>query len=176
MSDGAVLDAVMEDRGTIVPGYDKDKKPFPAWTVYFECGDIAAYNQHDVRLLRAGEPAAESLRRFLGHLGFEAREEDFPVPVVPALSRLKAERVASGEVIEVPWEYRGDILPGWDANQNPFRAVSSYFEIGNQSVYCFTDKLKAFGAGVDPVARHKEECIAFLLAKYGLRVTAEAFA
>lgn len=177
MSDGVVLDAIYENRGTIVPGYDADKKPFPAWTAYFECGEMAAYHQCDLRLLRNGQDLVirQRIREFLGHFGFEAREEDLSLPIFHPLALLRAEGIATGEIVQVPWEHHGDVAPGYDENQIPYPAVSSYFEIGEKAVYCWTDKRMALGRGVDPAALHKQECIA-LLASHGLRVTAEAFA
>lgn len=170
MSDGAVLEAILEDRGCIVPGFDKDNRPFPAWTAYFECGEIACYTQLDLRLTRKGhasDMALDSLRSMLRDVGFEARDEDLPVPNIPPPHLLRGE--GQNGPVEVAWRSYGDIIPGYGAGMAPFPAVTSCFEFGGEMAWCVTKKQ----AGVDPFLRHKDDCVA-MLAELGLRVRTEA--
>jgi hypothetical protein len=159
MSNGAVLDAIMEDRGTIVPGYDAESNSFPASTVYFECGETYAYHQLDLRLLRNGlteEIAREHLRRFLSGLGFEAKDEDLPAPEIKTtqLSVIEA-RSYDDRSLDVRGKHYGDIVPGWDDNRNPFPAITTYLEIEGEPHWIVTNKLHALAAGLDPEEEHQ---------------------
>lgn len=100
MSDGQEVRFLHEDKGDILPGYDKNQNPFPSWTEYLEIPDEQKefYSQVDKRVLDAFEwvnhaqVRSNNLSTALRDLGYAFEDDWTPADLDALLTGPTAER------------------------------------------------------------------------------------